>query len=677
MRTTIWLLVLCLSPLALSQGLDPWVKQVTGAPNRHAGCMMHVVDSSTFWSVFEAWDASSQEYVRTTDGGATWLCGTVHPASSSYKCVSIYAFDANRAWVLMCNRVTQSGGALFATTDGGVTWREDTTVFKMAGSLPDFIHFFDANNGVCVGDATNGYFEIYTTSDAGASWLRVSQANIPAKLPGEGAKTHVFTAVGSSLWYPTMLSGEGRYYKTTDKGTTWSVLVYPKTPLWYYPMIEFQDENVGLCNGGWGDVEKTTDGGATWAAIPTSMKLAFQDLKYVPHTPGMYIASAVWLCSPLLQSYRCGTLYTVDAGAHWTVASASTLASSPAVFVLPTLSFAAPTSGWQGDMSENIYKWTVPSGKFIGIHPDSLVFRMIEVGHTSDTVCVDFVNHGSEPVTVSSIVLQGTEFAKAKQPTLPVTLPSLGSARVELCFTPRADGTHHDSLVFLSNASNAPRASVVLGVNDKPLLTLAPTDVDFGPVDVNTAFRDTAFIVKNIGGANDSIVVSLDIIIPVPDTAITVSPVAFAIPAGGSQAVTVRIRPRMMATGAYYYASVQLNSQFSTATPQVSGNVTFNLVGTLGVSKTDGLPTAFSLGQNYPNPFNPKTVVSCQWPVAGRVRLAVYDLLGREVAVLLDEQKAPGRYQVEFDGTKLSSGVYFYRLTAGDYVETRRMILLR
>jgi hypothetical protein len=59
------------------------------------------------------------------------------------------------------------------------------------------------------------------------------------------------------------------------------------------------------------------------------------------------------------------------------------------------------------------------------------------------------------------------------------------------------------------------------------------------------------------------------------------------------------------------------------------------------------------------------------------VRLAVFDLLGREVAVLVDEQKGPGSYQVEFDGGKLSSGVYVYRLTAGNYVESKRMMLLR
>jgi hypothetical protein len=91
----------------------------------------------------------------------------------------------------------------------------------------------------------------------------------------------------------------------------------------------------------------------------------------------------------------------------------------------------------------------------------------------------------------------------------------------------------------------------------------------------------------------------------------------------------------------------------------------------------NSLPSSFGLDQNYPNPFNPKTVVSCQSLVAGRMKLVVYDLLGREVKELMDEQKAPGKYQVEFDGTKLSSGVYIYRLTAGNYVDAKQMVLVK
>jgi photosystem II stability/assembly factor-like uncharacterized protein len=91
----------------------------------------------------------------------------------------------------------------------------------------------------------------------------------------------------------------------------------------------------------------------------------------------------------------------------------------------------------------------------------------------------------------------------------------------------------------------------------------------------------------------------------------------------------------------------------------------------------DEIPTSFSLEQNYPNPFNPTTSIGFHVSSFGFVSLKVFDVLGREVATLVDEYKTPGQYQVEFDGGHLSSGVYFYRLHAGHLSETKRMILLR
>jgi photosystem II stability/assembly factor-like uncharacterized protein len=85
----------------------------------------------------------------------------------------------------------------------------------------------------------------------------------------------------------------------------------------------------------------------------------------------------------------------------------------------------------------------------------------------------------------------------------------------------------------------------------------------------------------------------------------------------------------------------------------------------------------FRLEQNFPNPFNPKTVVRGQWPVTSKVKLVVYDMLGREVATLLDGEIEAGSHEVTFDGTGLSSGLYIYRLTVGGYVESRKMVLLR
>ena len=89
------------------------------------------------------------------------------------------------------------------------------------------------------------------------------------------------------------------------------------------------------------------------------------------------------------------------------------------------------------------------------------------------------------------------------------------------------------------------------------------------------------------------------------------------------------------------------------------------------------LPGRLELGQNYPNPFNPTTIISYQVPVVSKVRLVVYDLLGREVATLVDEMNQPGTHTVRFDGSNLSSGVYFYRLSAGDLVKTRKLVLVR
>ena len=88
-------------------------------------------------------------------------------------------------------------------------------------------------------------------------------------------------------------------------------------------------------------------------------------------------------------------------------------------------------------------------------------------------------------------------------------------------------------------------------------------------------------------------------------------------------------------------------------------------------------PVAFALEQNYPNPFNPRTVVSSQLPAASDVKLVVFDLLGGVVATLVDQRRPAGIYRDVFDGTGLASGVYYYRLHAGDFVQTRMLCLIR
>jgi hypothetical protein len=91
----------------------------------------------------------------------------------------------------------------------------------------------------------------------------------------------------------------------------------------------------------------------------------------------------------------------------------------------------------------------------------------------------------------------------------------------------------------------------------------------------------------------------------------------------------------------------------------------------------DTLPTEFALRQNYPNPFNPSTVIAFDLPTAADVSLTVYDILGREVTRLVSEKRPPGRYQETWDADDFASGVYFYRLEAGDFKEVKMLTLVR
>ena len=89
------------------------------------------------------------------------------------------------------------------------------------------------------------------------------------------------------------------------------------------------------------------------------------------------------------------------------------------------------------------------------------------------------------------------------------------------------------------------------------------------------------------------------------------------------------------------------------------------------------VPSSYSLQQNYPNPFNNTSNLKFQIVNTGDVKLVVYDIMGREVQTLVNEQLTPGTYETSFDGSQLTSGVYFYRLNAGDFVETKKMLLLK
>jgi hypothetical protein len=131
-----------------------------------------------------------------------------------------------------------------------------------------------------------------------------------------------------------------------------------------------------------------------------------------------------------------------------------------------------------------------------------------------------------------------------------------------------------------------------------------------------------------------------------------------------------------------------LNSPTSTVTspaPTItSPSLSFSNGGTVTTLCVIGIrpistetPNQFSLSQNYPNPFNPRTVIRYSLIVTGEVGLRIFDVLGNEASVLVNERQLPGTYEESWDASNYPSGVYYYKLTAGDYTETKKMVLIK
>ena len=129
-------------------------------------------------------------------------------------------------------------------------------------------------------------------------------------------------------------------------------------------------------------------------------------------------------------------------------------------------------------------------------------------------------------------------------------------------------------------------------------------------------------------------------------------------------------------------SGAQVNVEANGSNPPSSGTITanstsYNSALVTSVEQISGLPQNFELTQNYPNPFNPSTKIEYSIPEESFVQLKVYDILGNEVATLVHEEQSVGTYRADFSGSNLSSGMYIAKLQAGNFIQTRKMLLLK
>lgn len=199
----------------------------------------------------------------------------------------------------------------------------------------------------------------------------------------------------------------------------------------------------------------------------------------------------------------------------------------------------------------------------------------------------------------------------------------------------------------------------------QPAFAASTASINFGTVPIGSSKQDS-IVVVNASAATLIIsdAASSDINFSVAPSSVSIGP---------SDSATFTITFAPSSSGAKSgYILFEHNAPGSPDSVEVSGNGIVS-----EVDHMDSILPAFSLEQNYPNPFNPTTIIRYQIPQRSRVRITVHDVLGREVATLVDKTQEAGSHQQSFDASHLSNGVYFYSLNAAGKVQIRRMVLLK
>jgi hypothetical protein len=334
-----------------------------------------------------------------------------------------------------------------------------------------------------------------------------------------------------------------------------------------------------------------------------------------------------------------------------------------------------PTGTPQNVSSTRSFSTTVTSFGSFTIADSGLTFPVAAIAKKTITyapsklgVAVDSIvsisNTGNDTLKVSAVASSKSYFTA--RPSKLVILPGQ-SANDTLRFVADSIGSCNANVVFTSNTARGFDTVAVSGYGvGTPTLAFNASSFKINYVAL-TKFKDTTVTITNNG--TDTLKISG---IASTKNFLTFRPATLTVPPGQSRVDTIRFTADSagIRKGFIIFTS---NDAAGKDTLTVTGNEV-----TLGVaSALTGVPSTFAIYQNYPNPFNPTTAIRFDIPQTMMVSLVVYDILGKEVETLVSEVKQPGKYEVVFNAKNLASGVYLYRINAGQQVQTRRFVLLK
>lgn len=282
-----------------------------------------IVDENVVWVSGTDYDDTGNftatKWALSTDGGLNWTNGNIPVNAALFPC-NITAVSETTAYVLFYPTTNFIRGGIWVTFDSGATWtQQQPTVFASGDPFPDSIYFFDANNGVAIGDPSGGYFEIYMTDNGGTNWIRTPSSNIPTPIPGEYAEIGQFAVMDDTIWFGT---NKDNLFRSTNRGLTWTSTQMPANlpSLYAYDGIPrtpfaFQNQNDGVMTHRDGSFYTTADGGMSWfdATFDFSGTLWNRSAYRVPQTNNTYFSLGTEPGDP----FSLGSSYSTDGGDNW------------------------------------------------------------------------------------------------------------------------------------------------------------------------------------------------------------------------------------------------------------------------------------------------------------------------------------------------------------------------
>lgn len=625
---------------------------------------------------------------------------------------AVYFINQNIGW-------TVGWGKLYKSTNGGNSWIE-----KPTGLNTKFydVFFLDQNIGWIVAQPSN----LLSTSDGGETWT-VTPLNTTLPLQ--------IRFLSDSLGY---ISSNSKFIKTTDGGSTWNTISIPGAS-WFTGM-DFTNQQTGYLAGWYSKLFKTTNSGESWKEMMLAEFNNLNSIDMYSTTRGVAVGDSGTILKKNNDSWLSGITNTLqNLHSVYTFNQTTAIAVGDSGVILKStdyyLNWTEKNSGINVNLNSvqfanNYVGWIVgDNGTLLKSTDTGETWTIVNSGLSENFNSIHFINTSTGWICGNNGLIMKTADGGLNWYQQNSNLVS-NILKIEFCNPDTGFALAKNGIILRSNDGGNNWNTIyddpyyelydVSFVNTRRGWTCGQYGYIYRTTDggfswtpqfnspyiglksvcildsniVFTAGDDGVIVLTTNGGQGPPVPVEL---------------IAFTALSNGNEVVlnwstATELNNQMFEmqrkSGSEEFFTIGYQKGHGTTTePQNYTYTDKNLernkyfyrlkqldyLGTYQYSEEIEVDVAgvitFSLSQNYPNPFNPRTVISYQLPVSGLVTLKVYDILGNEIATLVNEEKQPGTYEVNFNTSSIkhlpSSGIYFYQLRAGAFVETKKMVIMK